>query len=490
MDRGKTKVYEIFPKSIKALLRACTKQTGIFETKEWVRLLSRKGEGAAEKRLPPLTKSSGRTVSPDGVTPKQSYLEYNMQRCIKLKLLRPCEESMTWEELGYLLRGLSLKACRMSNFCLTHHLLLALKLETEYLNPQGHLYCYPHLAEEYPEVPTGIICATETRARKLFHKHAVNILRGDTAMVRFRKDASIPIPVNGYKIAHISDTDYRIDIQLLSRQEAKRQKRTGRIRVVLANNRRDPKAGSVLRQLADGTLRRGVASLFQKKKNWYISIPYEKEAAEPDAPFVSGLVMGVAFGVQCALAYAFNRSPRRGALATDEIEARETRFHERKQKLQRQYHWSGRQGHGSEKATQPLQRLQEKERNYRALVNARYAKQIVELAVKNRCGVIHLESISELKTQKATIALARWPVADLQNKICLKAEEARIIVQKCTVPDAAIASDTETEKNETGCTNAAPEYNATTKTENRKKPLLYEADYAAAKRLAEYESGK
>ena len=103
-------------------------------------------------------------------------------------------------------------------------------------------------------MPTGIICATETRARKLFHKHAVNILRGDTAMVRFRKDASIPIPVNGYKIAHISDTDYRIDIQLLSRQEAKRQKRTGRIRVVLANNRRDPKAGSVLRQLADGTL--------------------------------------------------------------------------------------------------------------------------------------------------------------------------------------------------------------------------------------------
>ncbi len=150
----------------------------------------------------------------------------------------------------------------------------------------------------------------------------------------------------------------------------------------------------------------------------------------------------------------------------------------------------GRQGHGSEKATQPLQRLQEKERNYRALVNARYAKQIVELAVKNRCGVIHLESISELKTQKATIALARWPVEDLQNKICLKAEEAGIIVQKCTVPDAAIASDTETEKNETGCTNAAPEYNATTKTENRKKPLLYEADYAAAKRLAEYESGK
>jgi len=334
-----------------------------------------------------------------------------MQRCIKLKLLLPYEESVTWEELGYLLRGLSLKTCRMSNFCLTHHLLRALKLETEYLNPQGHLYCYPYLAAEYPEVPIGIVCAAETRARKLFHKHAVNVLRGDTAMVRFRKDASIPLPVDAYKIVRISDTDYGADIQLLSRQEAKRQK------------------------LAEGALRRGVASLFRKKKDWYISIPYETEAAAPTEPFAPGRAMGVVFGQKCALAYAFTRSPKQGEIAADEIAAREARFRERKRTLLKQYPWSGRKGRGVEKALQPLRRLQEKERNYRALLNARYAKRIVELAVKNRCGEIRLEEKPGTDSPQEPILLTRWPAADLQNKICQKAEEAGITVRKCTAPN-------------------------------------------------------
>lgn len=380
-----------------------------------------------------------------------------MQRCVKLKLLRPYEESMTWEELGYLLRGLSLKACRMSNFCLTHHLLRALKLETEYLNPQGHLYCYPHLAAEYPDVPTGIVCAAETRARKLFKKHAVNVLRGDTAMVRFRKDASIPLPVDGYKIVRIGDTDYGVDIQLLSRQEAKRRKRNGRVCVVLANNRRNPKAGPVLQKLADGMLRRGVASLFRKKKDWYISIPYETEAAARAEDFVPGLIMGVVFGRQCALAYAYNHLPKQGELPADEITAREARFHERKEKLQKQYQWSGRKGRGTEKAMQPLRRLQEKERNYRSLVNGRYAKRIVELAVKNHCGEIRLEERLGADAQQETIVLAHWPAADLQNKICQKAEAVGITVRKCTVPNLRWTDVT---------------------------------DRAAAKRLAEFETGE
>ena len=64
-----------------------------------------------------------------------------MQRSITLKIIRASDDEITWEELGYLLRGLSLKICRMSNFCMTHHLLHALKLETEMLNPKGNLYC-------------------------------------------------------------------------------------------------------------------------------------------------------------------------------------------------------------------------------------------------------------------------------------------------------------------------------------------------------------
>ena len=81
-----------------------------------------------------------------------------------------------------------------------HQLLHALKLETELLNPQGNLYCYPRLAEEYPDVPTGIICAAETRARKVFRRSAEAVLHSETSLPRVRKDSSIPVPVAGYKI--------------------------------------------------------------------------------------------------------------------------------------------------------------------------------------------------------------------------------------------------------------------------------------------------
>lgn len=358
-----------------------------------------------------------------------------MQRSIKLKLLRPYEESLSWKKLGYWLRGLSMKICRMSNFCLTHHLLRALKRESEYLNPQGFLYCYPHLAEAYPEVPSGMICAAETRARKLFQKRAVSVLRADTAMVGFRRDAGIPVPVDGYKIVRSTETDYCIDIQLFSRYGARQEKRKSRVLIVLANNRRDTKAGTVMQRLSEGAVKRGVAVLFRRKKDWYISIPYEAEAAAPDEAFIPGLVMGIVFGGQYALAYAYNHSRKQGALPADEIVAREARFHERKQKLQKQYLWSGRRGHGKEKAAQPLRQLQEKERNYRSLTNARYAKRLVELAVKNRCGVIRLEAEGCIDTHQEALALTRWPVADLQDKICRKAEEAGIRVQRCTPPD-------------------------------------------------------
>ena len=116
-----------------------------------------------------------------------------MQRSVTLKIIRPEDETISWEELGYLLRGLSFKVCRMCNFCMTHQLLHALKLETELLNPQGNLYCYPRLAEEYPDVPTGIICAAETRARKLFRRSAEAVLHSETSLPRFRKDSSIPV---------------------------------------------------------------------------------------------------------------------------------------------------------------------------------------------------------------------------------------------------------------------------------------------------------
>ena len=271
-----------------------------------------------------------------------------------------------------------------------HQLLHALKLETELLNPQGNLYCYPRLAEEYPDVPTGIICAAETRARKVFRRSAEAVLHSETSLPRFRKDSSIPVPVAGYKILQDEDHNVYADVQLLSRQGTKTQKLPGRIRLVLADNWRDQTAKAALQQIEEGKVKRGVASLFRVKNDWYFQIPYVTEAVNTGEGFEPELVMGVAFGLQDALVYAFNTSLK------------------------------------------PLRHLYETERNYRSLVNSRYAKWIVDIAVKNRCGMIHLDSANYVSPGKK-ILLSRWPLYDLKEKIRRKAEEKGIQVTECNI---------------------------------------------------------
>ena len=358
-----------------------------------------------------------------------------MQRSIKLKIVRPLDESITWEDVGYLLRGLSFKVCKISNYCMTRHLLRALDLETENLNPQGHLYCYPHLSKEYPEVPGGIICAAEGRARKLFKRNAPGILRSETALPNFRKDSSIPIPVAGYSLAKIGTDTYVADVQLLSRKAAKTGKLPGRIQFVLANNWRDKKAGSVLQQLAEGTVKRGIASIFRNNRDWYIGIPYSVDPAPPDGEPDPDLVMGIAFGTHSALVYAFNNLLKRGELGGEEVLSHREKFKARRQHIREQYNWSGRKGHGRENALKPLRELYEKERNYRNLTNERYAKWVVEIAKKNHCGKINLDAGGDRRNGKQNILLAYWPQSELHMKIKNKAEAYGIQVQECTATD-------------------------------------------------------
>ena len=414
-----------------------------------------------------------------------------MQRSMTLKILRPYDENVTWEELGYLLQGLSFKVCKMSNFCLTHHLLRALKLETENLNPRGHLYCYPRLAEEYPEVPSGIICAAEGRARKVFRQNGASVLRSEMALPTFRKNCSIPVPAAGYSLQWEGDDTCILEVQLLSRQGTKTARLPGRISLVLAHNWRDKTAGAVLRKLTEGTLRRGAANLFREKKDWYISIPYETEAVHVEEDFEPGLVMGVAFGTHSALSYAFNRSPKRGELGGEEILSHQEKYQARRKKIQEQYNWSGRKGHGRDNALKPLRGLYEKERNYRSLVNARYAKWIVEIAEKNRCGVIHVEAGSAPQSGKQNILLARWPLDELRQKIREKAELYGIAVRECTEGGirercSRCGAEQESAADRRRFTCEACGYGAKG---NNNRTVYISADYNAARNLAVWEAG-
>ena len=96
----------------------------------------------------------------------------------------------------------------------------------------------------------------------------------------------------------------------------------------------------------EGKVKRGVASLFRVKNDWYFQIPYVTEALHAVEMFEPDLVMGVAFGLQDALVYAFNTSLKRGAVSGEEVLVHQEKYAARRKKIQEQYNWSGRYQQG------------------------------------------------------------------------------------------------------------------------------------------------
>ena len=181
---------------------------------------------------------------------------------------------------------------------------------------------------------------------------------------------------------------------------------------------------------------------------------------------------------------------KRGAITGEEILSHREKFRARRKKIQEQYTLSGRKGHGREDALKPLRHLYETEKNYRSLVNSRYAKWVVDIAAKNRCGTIHLDAANDANSEK-NILLSRWPVYDLKNKIRRKAEEKGIKVTERSIPNLRARcshcgqeQETEREKRMFVCT--ACGYG---KVDKDRRAGYISADYNAARNLAVYETG-
>lgn len=66
-----------------------------------------------------------------------------MNKCIKVRILKPADPDMSWKDLGDLLHDLSYKAYRITNFVLLQEYLYAMKEEhnPEYLNDKGSSTC-------------------------------------------------------------------------------------------------------------------------------------------------------------------------------------------------------------------------------------------------------------------------------------------------------------------------------------------------------------
>lgn len=113
-----------------------------------------------------------------------------------------------------------------------------------------------------------------------------------------------------------------------------------------------------------------------------------------------------------------------------ELKDKRQKIEARKRGLQMATKWSSdaKTGHGQKKRMEDANEIGDKYDRFRDTYNHKVSKYIVDLAVKNNCGVIQMENLSGFSEHQSESFLKNWSYFDLQSKVTYKAEEKGIVV--------------------------------------------------------------
>jgi IS605 OrfB family transposase len=183
---------------------------------------------------------------------------------------------------------------------------------------------------------------------------------------------------------------------------------------------------SVLANIIEGKYKACDSSISFDKDlifNLSLDIPMTKENV-----FVPGRVVGVDLGLKIPAYVSLNDTPyvRRGIGKIEEFLDVRTQMQSQRKRLQMALK-SVRGGKGRSKKMQALDNQKTKERNFVNTYNHFLSKSIVNFAVKNHAGMIHMEELKFDKLKHKSL-LRNWSYYQLQTMVEYKAEREGIEV--------------------------------------------------------------
>lgn len=194
---------------------------------------------------------------------------------------------------------------------------------------------------------------------------------------------------------------------------------------------KDKSTRCIIERCVDGIYKISASKLIYdyKKKMWKLHLNYTF-TSESATKLDKDTILGVDLGISKPIVASVYGDKSRFIIQGNEILAFRARVEQRKKALQKQsrYCGNGRVGHGIKTRIQPTDKLSNKVACFRETTNFKYAKALVEYAVKNNCGTIQMEDLSGISSDDAF--LKQWSYYDLQQKITNKAAEYSIEVVK------------------------------------------------------------
>ena len=156
-----------------------------------------------------------------------------------------------------------------------------------------------------------------------------------------------------------------------------------------------------------------------------LSIDIPKQELELNENVVVGVDLGLAIPAVCGL--NTNDYIRKSIGSKDDFLRIRTQLQSQRRRLQKSLSMTS-GGHGRGKKLKPLEKLNDRERNFVKTYNHYVSKNVVDFAVKNRAKYINIEDLSGFNSNQ--FILRNWSFYELQQFITYKADKYGIEVRK------------------------------------------------------------
>lgn len=353
-------------------------------------------------------------------------------KAYKIKLIKPVEDN--WEFVGEVLNNLDYITKRLKNKGATTSYINIINK----LNNQKTLKPSEIIKQVKTELNEELKCknfaqsTVETAIREAINKVSTDfkeIAKGEKTLSNYKDNQPIPTRAQQIKIEK-EGKDYYISIGLLSRDYATELGRKGKDKArikFLASAKGNEKI--IMDRIISGEYKLCDSNIQKQGKSWYLIATYQFEKKDK-IDLIPNKILGLDMGISKAVVMAVSDSPVWDSIEGGEIEQFRNKVEYRRNQMRNQLKWcsDNRKGHGRNTLLKPLEVLESKVSDFRKLTNHRYAKYVVDFAVKNKCSIIQMEDLSGINTRSAF--LKRWSYFDLQTKIESKAKEYGIEVRK------------------------------------------------------------
>ena len=267
--------------------------------------------------------------------------------------------------------------------------------------------------------------------RKAFKDTQWEMETGQRSMISYKKDQPIDLHKGSIKGLQPMGQDFCIQLSLLRPEMAKSEYGlpTGRFNFKCLV--KDNSTRSILQRCYEKLYRYTASKLVydRDKHQWVMMLTYCFEAEE-----ATGLdpnrILGVDLGIKVPICASVYGDLRRFTIQPGEIEAFRKNVEARRRSLLKQgaYCGDGRIGHGRATRNKPAQEIADKIKRFRDTANHKYARALVDFAVKNQCGVIQMEKLEGITEGVVEPFLKDWTHYDLRAKVENKAKELGIKV--------------------------------------------------------------